>query len=77
MKLKRAVARKDRVAEWELLSPGFKRRLNRRLGRHVDVGDYTYARNAQRRNSQVRQAEQAIRGARIQRGLAAIMPGSA
>lgn len=67
MRLKRAVARGDRMAEWELLSPGFKRRLNRRLGRNVDVADYTHARNAQRRNSDVRQAEQAIRGAKIQR----------
>ena len=67
MRLKRAVARGDRTAEWELLSPGFKRRLNRRLGRNVDLADYTHARNAQRRNSDVRQAEQAIRGAKIQR----------
>ena len=67
MRLKRAVARGDRTSEWELLSPGFKRRMNRRLGRNVDLADYTHARNAQRRNSQVRQAEQAIRGAKIQR----------
>ena len=67
MKLKRAIARRDRAGEWELLSPGFKRRMNRRLGRHVDIADYTHARNAQRRNSQVRQAETAIRGAKIQR----------
>lgn len=65
MKLKRAVARRDRAAEWALLSPGFKRRLNRRLRRNVDIGDYTHARNAQRRNPQVRQAEQALRTAKI------------
>ena len=66
-RLKRAVARRDAGAEWALLSPNFKRRLNRRLGRHVDLADYTHARQVQRRNSQVRDAEKALRGAKIQR----------
>ena len=31
-------------AEWRSFSPGFKRRLSERVGRNVDIGDYSHAR---------------------------------
>ena len=65
--LKRAVTRRDSAGEWAVLSPDFKRRLNQRVGRTVDLADYTHVRNMQRRNPQVRQAEGALRQAKITR----------
>ena len=63
--LKNAVARRDRAAEWATLSPGLKLRISREAGRTVDVGDYTTFRNSKSLDPQIRQAEGALRGARI------------
>lgn len=64
-RLKRAVAKKDRAAEWALLSPGFKKRMNKRAGRVVDLADYEMARNANAKDPEIRQAERYLRSARM------------
>ncbi len=42
--MKAMVAAMQVEAEWRTFSPGFKRRLSERVGRNVDVGDYSHAR---------------------------------
>ena len=66
-RLKRAVASGDRAGEWALLSPAFKRRLNRKAGRVVDLGDYSAIREIQRGDGQIREAEGALRNARVKK----------
>ncbi len=63
-RMKAAFAKKDHGAEWETLSPGFKKRLSRKAGRNVDVGDYVAARNAHRRDPRVAELQQWMHTAR-------------
>lgn len=56
-RIKKAFAKKDHGAEWDTLSPGFKKRLSRRAGRNVDVGDYVAARNAHRRDPRLQELQ--------------------
>lgn len=63
--LKRAVARGDRAGEWATLSPGFKLRLNEKVGRTVDVGDYEAFRREQARDPQIREMEQLLMTCRV------------
>ena len=53
----------DRSGEWDILSPGFKRRLSAQAGRTVDVADYVHARDAYRGDPRVRAAEQLLQTA--------------
>ncbi len=64
---KKAAARGDRRAEWDILSPNFKKRLSRQAGRNVDLADYITARNALRSDPQVRLAESMLKTAKVQR----------
>ena len=54
---KKATARKDYKAEWEIFSPGFQRRISRMAGRNVDFADYALARRTMRRDTRVQIAE--------------------
>jgi hypothetical protein len=49
---KSAAASKAFEDEWLIFSPNFKRALNQAVGRNVDFGDYTLARNTVATNSQ-------------------------
>jgi len=53
----------DSEGEWDILSPGFKRRISQQAGRHVDVADYTQARQMYRGNPQVQLAERMLQTA--------------
>ena len=64
-RFKRAFARNDRQAEWETLSPGFKQRISRRVGRTVDVGDYSAARDKHRNDPRFRELRQWLPSARL------------
>ena len=57
-RFKRAFMRNDYSSEWGTLSPGFKRRLNARVGRVVDEGDYAAARQKHARDPQIRELRQ-------------------
>ncbi len=74
--LQEAVRTGNRRNEWSVLSPGFKQRLSARIGRTIDLADYTYFRDIHRRNPQVREAESYLRGANIS-GVRQIGPGRA
>lgn len=63
--LKAAVRAGNRRSEWSVLSPAFKQRLNQRMGRTIDLADYTHYRLVQQRNAQVREAESYLQGASV------------
>ena len=63
--LQDAVRTGNRRSEWSVLSPGFKARLNQRMGRTIDLADYTHFRLVQQRNPRVREAEKYLQGASI------------
>ncbi len=65
--LKTAFARGDKAEEWRTLSPGFKARLSKQAGRHVDVADYIHARNAYRNDPRVKELQQWIHTASMTR----------
>lgn len=64
-RFKRAFMRNDYSAEWATLSPGFKLRLNRMVGRVVDEGDYAGAREKHRTEKRMRELRQWLPSAKI------------
>lgn len=64
-RFKRAFMRNDYSAEWATLSPGFKQRLNRMVGRTVDEGDYAAARAKHRNEKRMRELRQWLPSAKI------------
>lgn len=53
----------DREGEWDILSPDFKQRLSQRVGRTVDIADYTQAREMYRGDAKVQLAEKMLQTA--------------
>lgn len=66
-RFKRAFLGNDYSAEWATLSPGFKRRLNKMVGRTVDEGDYATARQKHARDPQIRELRQWLPSAGLTR----------
>lgn len=64
-RFKRAFARNDRQAEWGTLSPGFKRRISGMVGRTVDVGDYSAARDKHANDRRFRELRKWLPSARL------------
>lgn len=64
-RLKRAVAKRNYVAEWATLSPGFKARMSKRAGRTIDAADYETARRSNRKDPEIRKAERYLRTANL------------
>ncbi len=64
-RFKRAFARNDYQGEWDTLSPGFKRRINKAAGRNVDPGDYAAMREKHRTDPRMRELRQWLPSARL------------
>lgn len=57
--------RGDRAGEWDILSPGLKRRLSQRAGRNVDLADYETIIETYRKDTRVRLAETLLQTATV------------